>query len=343
MKTDSPPHSPKLTWQIILVCVLGILVLLTLAVRFAEPLKDGDLWWQMAYGRYLIENRTLIPDHTVFSWTPAAGGHIYCAWFAEVVLYLLYLAGGLPVLFALRYLCLLVFIVLVVLYARKQNVATHPLTWLVCLVGLLMSQTGAFVKPELFSYTLMTLTVWTWWRIRAGGNRAKLYCYLLPCLLLIWVNSHGGFVFGAVFLGLLGLGEIVNILCGSEAALDPRIRKHFFISLILCALVLLITPYGYHYPAQLVLGVFKQNEVGTGGGDGVQNNLCFSIDFSPPCAALSLRGLLVHCRVDAPPSPLAKTQGTAMGLDPAHNEPRIWLVLHFVFEVNLLLGSGLRL
>ncbi|MGW8320964.1 MAG: hypothetical protein ACWGSD_05360, partial [Thermodesulfobacteriota bacterium] len=48
---------------------LGFIVLLTLAIRYAEPVRDGDLWWQMAYGRYLIEHRTLIPDHTAFTWT----------------------------------------------------------------------------------------------------------------------------------------------------------------------------------------------------------------------------------------------------------------------------------
>ena len=36
------------------------------------PPADGDLWWQMVYGKYLIENGTLIPDHSIFSWTPAA-------------------------------------------------------------------------------------------------------------------------------------------------------------------------------------------------------------------------------------------------------------------------------
>ena len=135
-----------------------MLVLLTLAIRYAEPVRDGDLWWQMAYGRHLIENRTLIPDHTAFTWTPTESPTIYCAWLSEILLYLLYRVGDLPLLFAFRYLCLLIFVLAVWLQARRLGVASHPLTWLICLLGVLMSQSAAFIKPEIFSYVLMTLT-----------------------------------------------------------------------------------------------------------------------------------------------------------------------------------------
>ena len=86
-----------------------ILVLICIAVMYAEPIKDGDLWFHMAYARYMIHNHTLIPDHTIYSWTPASGKEIYCAWLSEFVLYTLYQKGGLTLLFIFRYLCLAVF------------------------------------------------------------------------------------------------------------------------------------------------------------------------------------------------------------------------------------------
>ena len=57
------------------------------AVRFAEPIADGDLFWLMAYSKRLLDRQALIPDHTLYSWTKADAGVVYCAWVAEILLY----------------------------------------------------------------------------------------------------------------------------------------------------------------------------------------------------------------------------------------------------------------
>ena len=233
---DTMTREEKREWHWLWPWALGLLVLLTLAIRYAEPVRDGDLWWQMAYGRYLIEHRTLVVDHTGFTWTPAENPTIYCAWFAEIFLYLLYAAGDLPVLFAFRYACLLLFVLAVWCQARRLGVARHPLTWLICLLGVLMSQNAAYIKPEIFSYVYMTLTVLTWLRIKSEGEKARRTCYLFPVLMLLWVNSHGGFIFGAVFLLIMGLGEGLNVLLSPEEALPPSVRRHFLFSLFLSGL-----------------------------------------------------------------------------------------------------------
>jgi hypothetical protein len=239
---------------------LGLLVIVTLGVRYAEPVRDGDLWWQMAYGRQLIENRTLVADHTAFTWTPADSSTIYCAWLAQVFLYLLHRVGDLPVLFAFRYACIMLLVLAVGYQARRVGVVRHPLTWLVCLLGVLMSQNAAFIKPEIFSYVFMTLTVLVWLRIKSGDERTGHACYLFPLLMLLWVNSHGGFIFGAVFLFVLGVGEGLNVLLSPGEALPAGVRGHFLLALVLSAATLLATPYGWPYPAQLLSVLFDRNE-----------------------------------------------------------------------------------
>jgi len=51
---DTVTRAEKSEWPWFWPWSLGLLVLLTLAIRYAEPVRDGDLWWQMEYGRYLI-------------------------------------------------------------------------------------------------------------------------------------------------------------------------------------------------------------------------------------------------------------------------------------------------
>jgi hypothetical protein len=155
----SLPGASKSPWHPAVTWFLVVLVLLTLGIRYTEPVKDGDLWWQMAYGRYMLENHTLVPDHTQFTWSPAIRDHVYCAWIAEIFLYLLYQAGGLPLLVIFRYLCPLFFILLLWRHASRHDVAGHPLVWLICLVSLLMSVSGIFIKPEIFSFVCINLAV----------------------------------------------------------------------------------------------------------------------------------------------------------------------------------------
>lgn len=230
--------------------LMGV-VLVTLAVRYALPIRDGDIWWHMLYGQYFLENRTLIADHTIFSWSPTTNDSIYCTWLPDILFYLIHKWVGLPGLFAFRYICLFSIILGGGLYAKKISIIKHPLSWLIILVALLMSYTAAFVKPEVISFALMTLTVWNWYHIRSGGEESWKYCYLFPVIMLIWVNSHGAYVFGVIFLILIALGELLNTWFSHGQTLSANSRRHFVIALFLCAITPFVNPYGYHYVVQL--------------------------------------------------------------------------------------------
>ncbi len=246
---DVPGSLPLSGW----VCTaLVALVLCTLFVVYAEPVKDGDLWFHLAYARYMVENHTLVPDHTIFSWTPSQGDEIYCCWLPEIVLYALYQKAGMASLFVLRYLFALLFVGAAALLAAKCGVLRHPLTWLVCLAGVLMAPAGVHIKPEIFSYGLMTMTACVWLAVRSAGTQKWWLSYLFPALLLIWMNTHGGVVFGMTFLVALFAGEVLNGVLPWGERLPAHIRRHFFAALLLCAPVTLLTPYGWRYPLQLV-------------------------------------------------------------------------------------------
>ena len=68
------------------VVALAALLLAVVALRFAEPVEDGDLFWHMAYGQQMLDRGTLVPDHTLYSWMPTSNHSIYCAWVSELLL-----------------------------------------------------------------------------------------------------------------------------------------------------------------------------------------------------------------------------------------------------------------
>ncbi len=250
----------KLTSVASLVAIL--VALITVGFMGAGPVTDGDLWWQMAYGRYFVENRTLIPDHSIFSWTLASNAQIYCAWIAELALYGIYQIAGLPGLFALRYAVMLL-PMLLLYWVGKNNVLTlSPLVWLAFLVCYLVSATsGGLLKPELFSFMLLSILVAIYFKIKTTEKPENL-CYLLPLVILVWVNTHGGFLVGYIFLGVIAVGEIANYLLRSPGALSIPTIKHLSIAALLTIAAVFCTPYGAAYPlhvARETLAISQQH------------------------------------------------------------------------------------
>lgn len=249
------PFSFKKHWSLYIIIPI---VLLTIAVRYTSPLGGGDIWWHLLYGKYFIANFTLVPDHTIFSWTPATAKTIYCTWFADIILYTIHSAAGIPGLLVFRSLCVIFFVFAVLSYARQLDILSHPFAWLLCLLGSLISLTAIICKPEIFTFIFMILLCWNWWYLRSNQDKLLNY-YFFPLIILIWVNSHGGVVFGYCFLFLIALGELLNSFLRLEH-LSSYARKHFFTSLFLSLLALICTPYGLEYPKQIFFSLLPTQE-----------------------------------------------------------------------------------
>ncbi len=203
-------------YSALFVAVIAVLAMTTSANA------DGDIWRQLAYGKFSLDNGTLILDHHVFSWTEACNIPTYCAWIAEITLYLIYEAFGLNGLFALRYFAMLLPIPLLLYLAKKQQSKPTAIVWLAFLLCYLISYvSGGLIKPELFSFIFMSVSVALYFAIKSGGENAWQLSYAFPLLILMWVNTHGGFTIGLVFLGIVAIGEDLNyffdhrVLCQS--------------------------------------------------------------------------------------------------------------------------------
>ena len=236
--------------------ILLIILFFLIAVRFAGPVVDGDLFFHMAYGKYMLDHKTLIPDHSIYSWTPTEVHIPYCAWISQIFFYLLYLVFGLSGIFILRYLFVLISCILIFLFAKKVNMEKNTLTYLYTAVFLLSSYYGTYHKPELFSFLLFNLSVWIYFNIKTDSNKSWLL-YFYPLIILFWVNCHGGFVFGLFFIFLMTFGEALNALFyrfikkdeNKEEALFPL--KDMIINFAVSFIAIILNPYGYQYPMTL--------------------------------------------------------------------------------------------
>lgn len=245
-------RSTRPPWFALGLALLACLALV--AMRFCEPVGDGDLFWQMAYGSYMLQHHTLIPDHTVYSWTPADNPYLYCSWFAEIVLYGLHCLGGLPLLFALRYAVVLGSGLLVLRFARKLGWHVRLEAWLLTCWMIASTYVGSILKPEMFSLGFMTLFAYLLFSFRLADSRAlptRRYVVAAVLTMVLWANTHGVFVFGLVGLGALVAGEVVNWLLSPRYGLSPAGRKQLGWLVLGCGLAAFVTPYHVAYVQQL--------------------------------------------------------------------------------------------
>ena len=246
---------PVAAWPAALGWGGGLLALAATAIFLCQSVLEYDIWWQMEVGKQLLRDRTLYADHSLYSWTPIRQGFIYCAWLAQIVLYLAQEAlctGGLMLVRAVMYCgCALLF----VLTARRSGLLRHPFTWVVALLTLYLSFAASLIKPQMFSYLYMFAVVYAWRLVKDSGERGVRYVYSLPVLACLWANTHGMFMFMAPIPALFWVGELLNSRFSPGEAAPARVRRHLFWSMALCLPAVLATPYGWPYIQQILLNV----------------------------------------------------------------------------------------
>lgn len=241
-----------------------IIALLPVLILLRNPVEqlDTDLWWQMALGKYYITHQTLIADHSIFSWTPTDPTWIYNTCLGGIVLYLFYsLMGGFG-LWTLQWLIFLgvfaSFYFFLRLIQRRLDITS---TTIIAAVGLVCSLACCFYKPEIFSFLLFCWTGFIFFYVKL--TRRIFLFFLYPLIFVLWVNLHGAFVVGLVFLGILFAGEILNKNFFPKEAFTTKELTLFGSACFLSLAATLINPYGIDY----IIGTYK----GVTSGEFLQN------------------------------------------------------------------------
>ena len=224
-----------------------LLILITLAFRYAEPVKDGDFFWHVKYGEYMVENGTLVPDHTLYSWTPTDEGVVKCNWIGDILLYMLNQAGGLNLLFAFRYACVLIMLAIVGTIIFWLGYLKKPLGWTILAVCLVSSFEAAYLKPEILSMIFMALIPLIYFFVKKNrlSSTDSRFFFLFPIIVLLWVNTHEVFLFGMVMLAMITAGEILNYWFNKNKALSAVGMRNLVLASLASVGATFVNPYGY--------------------------------------------------------------------------------------------------
>jgi len=206
--------------------------------------EDYDLWYHLKFGEHFLTNRTCDLDHSMFSWTPADPTWRYGIWIGSSILYLIYSVFGIYGLFVMQW---SIFFAIMALYVRFIKLTedrldmNHLLSLLMVFIAL--NLTAIYIKPELFTTLFFTVTVFLYFYIKYTSKNLFL---VYPPLLFLWVNTHGGYLVGLGFLGMMLVGETVNKII-KRSQLSTGLYKSMIIAVVASYIAVIFNPYGIDY------------------------------------------------------------------------------------------------
>jgi Flp pilus assembly protein TadD len=217
-----------------LFAILATIALVYSALAGLRTVSAFDLGWQLATGRWVAQHH-YVPSVDVFSYTAQGEPWIYPVG-AGLIFYAAYLLGGYSL---LSWIGAAACCGTVALLLRRGSVASAGIAILA--VPLIASRTGP--RADMFTVVLFAAFLSLLWENYQTG-RAPLW--LLPVLMVAWVNLHFGFAAG---LGVIG----AYVAMEAAETIVNEIRRHAALQrlrraagwLVCAALATLVNPWGW--------------------------------------------------------------------------------------------------
>ena len=205
-------------------------------------LNDADTGYHIRAGEYMINNLVVL-RYDIFSYISPPLPWFAHEWLSEVIMALVYRLSGLTG--VVIFFSILLALVPSLLFNSCRSLDRDIfLAVLFVLLATVSSTLHWLARPHIFSLVLTLI----WYAILdqyqyKGQNRL----YLLPPLMLLWANIHGGFVVGFLLIGIYLCGNTAVFLFGKEAnrsAAKDKCNKLAAFTAI-CLIFSLFNPRGY--------------------------------------------------------------------------------------------------
>jgi hypothetical protein len=175
---------PRLHEMIFVAIIVGALII-------GPRTLNGDLGRHLTLGKFMVTTLK-IPTRDLFSFTKPGLPRPPYEWLAQVIFYFVFQILNLDGVVLLTSAVLASTFVLV--YIDSVHRSGMPL--LASLLTLWAAATSSIdwlTRPHIFSF--LFFAIWISW-LEKLRNNTKLGLWVFPTLMLVWANTHGGFIFG---------------------------------------------------------------------------------------------------------------------------------------------------
>lgn len=219
---------------------------LLLALTAPAVLNDGDTWWHLATGQWILAHHA-VPTTDVFSFSAPGTPWSAHEWLTETLFAAAFALAGWSGVVALAGLAIAGALSIVARRALRDGLTGIPLLALMLIAFSLISA-SLLVRPHLFG--LLLLAFWVTRLMAARDARSAPPVWLLGAMLL-WVNMHASYLLGLAILGPFALEAVIEAPSGQGS----RVFRDWTLFAVGAALVALINPQGYEayvYPVSVM-------------------------------------------------------------------------------------------
>lgn len=237
--------SPRTTWQKWLLPSLPdiVFILIFLKIITFTDMNSCDLGWHLKLGKHMIDTGSLL--HTdMFTHTVTGETWLNHSWLSDVMFSGIWKVLGLwgVVLLEAIVISLTFYLLFKFLLAQKSDLVVA-----IILVILAAAASALHWHPRPHIFSMLLMLIW-YWILDDYQLKGKNRLYILPPLMILWVNLHGGFLGGLVLLGIYFLGNLLSYVTSSEVSEKINYRRALSslgFTLAACLVASLINPYVY--------------------------------------------------------------------------------------------------
>lgn len=227
-----------------------------------RPLADADIGWHIRTGELILRTH-VIPRADPFSAGMQGRPWFAWEWLYDLLLGILYRAGGLN---AVVWLCALIVALTFTLLLRllMENGTGLLLAIVLTLLALGAAMIHLYARPHIVSWLLSLVWFFAldhWEQAGPPPSRPQEHRRLrrwlpwaFPLSMLLWVNIHGGWIFGMALLASFSLAawiERLRIVDALAAISVGKRARAMCGALGLSALATLVNPYGWRLHAHI--------------------------------------------------------------------------------------------
>lgn len=225
------------------------LLLLTFLLSFVTiyatgtPLfRDADISWHIAAGD-LIRNTGSIPLYDAWSFSGNEQIWYNMSWLWDILLSMVHDALGMKGMFIFATACPALLTALLLNSLRKRADIGINATIFMGLITTYCLLEFTTARPQIAGMFLALAFHHILHFTRSQTNTKRVF--ILPLLMVLWVNVHGSFFVGLIIIGAYGLEAILSK--------NHAWFKRLFLVGVLCLLAALINPYGIYIVAATML------------------------------------------------------------------------------------------
>jgi len=222
-----------------------------------RPLADPDIGWHIRTGEQILATHSL-PRTDPFSSTMQSQPWFAWEWLYDILLGILHQACGLN---GVVWLCaLLAAAIFALLLSQLLQRGTGLL---LAAVQMLLAEAAStihlYARPHIVSWLFLllwwvVLDRWESWDGREHGNLPRWIPWFFPASMLLWVNLHGGWLFGMALLGIYTLAAFVESVRAHDALAAIRAAhraRAMAAAWLASAVATLVNPFGWRLHAHI--------------------------------------------------------------------------------------------